>query len=313
MGVRSSDSFELKNKLFFLLMGLAAIVLPVVLALMFLSLVKESSLAIHKFGFWRFVTSVTWNPVKGVFGGASSIYGTLVTTFLALLFAAPVSIRIAVFVTQICPKRLRSFFGGAIGLLASIPSIIYGMWGLFVLAPIMANGIEPFLKETIGQLPVLDILFRGTPIGIDLLTASLILSIMIIPFITSVVRDSFELVPDKLIESAYGMGATRWEVIRDIIIPYSKKGIYGGIILGLGRAIGETMAVAFVLGNRHVISLSLLGASSTIPVTLANEFTEADSKIYLSSLFYLALILFVASFIILSIAKYMVLRSNRDG
>ncbi len=294
-------------------MGFFAFLLPVVLLLMFLSLTKESMCAIHRFGFFRFVTTVTWDPVKGIFGGAAPIYGSLVTTVLALLFAAPVSVRIAIFITQVCPKAWKGFFGGAIELLASIPSIIYGMWGLFVLAPIMANYIEPFLKSTVGKLPVISVLFRGTPIGIDMLTASVILSIMVIPFITSVVRDSFELVPRRLIESAYGMGATKWEVIRDIIIPYSRKGIYGGIILGLGRAIGETMAVAFVLGNRHEISLSLLSASSTIPVTLANEFTEADSKIYLSSLFYLALILFVTSFIVLSLAKYLVLRSGKNG
>ncbi len=303
--------FKLRNNLFFYVSLLCAYFVPLIIITMFVVLLKESYPAIEKFGLFHFIVSSTWDPVKGIFGGAAPIYGTVVTTGLSLLIAAPLSIGIAIFITQISPARLKGIFGAAIELLASIPSIIYGMWGLFVLAPIMANHVEPFLKETLGRLPVLEYLFRGTPIGIDLLTASIILSIMIIPFITSVARDSFELVPATLIESAYGMGATKWEVIKDIILPYSKNGLFGGLILGLGRAIGETMAVAFVLGNKHQIVLSLLGASSTIPVTLANEFTEADTKIYLSSLFLLALILFVSSFIVLSLAKYLVIKDRK--
>ncbi len=305
-------SFEVKNRFFYYLMALSAYIIPILILAMLISLSSESSDAIKKFGLIRFFTTTTWDPVKQIFGGASAIYGTFVTTALSLLFAAPVSVGIAIFITQICPKKLKGVFSGAIELLASIPSIIYGMWGLFVLTPIMSGYIEPFLKETLGQIPLISFLFKGTPMGIDLLTASLILSIMIIPFITSVARDSFELVPHSIIESAYGIGATKWEVIKDIVLPYSRTGVYGGIILGLGRAIGETMAVAFVLGNNHSIILSLFGASSTIPVTLANEFTEADSQLYLSSLFYLALILFVSSFIILSISKFMLLRLNKN-
>ncbi len=309
----AQGSFELKNRIVFYVMMLSAYFVPLLIVAILISLSRESADAINKFGFFKFITTSTWNPVKQIFGGAAPIYGTVVTTTLALLFSGLISVGIAVFITQICPKKIKGLISGAIELLASIPSIIYGMWGLFILAPIMSNYIEPFLKNTIGKLPLISFLFRGTPIGIDILSASLILSIMIIPFITSVARDSFELVPKNIIESAYGMGATKWEVIKDVVLPYSKIGVYGGMILGLGRAIGETMAVAFVLGNKHEIVLSLLGASSTIPVTLANEFTEADSKLYLSSLFYLALILFVSSFIVLAIAKYMLLRTKKSG
>ncbi len=306
-----NNSFELKNKTTLYLTAASAYIIPLILILMLAVLIYESIPALKKFGLIGFMISTTWNPVKNVFGGASAVYGTVVVTSLALIFAAPTAVGIAVFITQICPKQLKSSFSTAIELLASIPSIIYGMWGLFVLAPIMSSHIEPFLQKTLGKLPFVGLVFKGTPIGIDLLTASTILSIMTIPFIASVARDSFELTPKNLIESAYGIGATKWEVIKDIVLPYSKIGVYGGIILGLGRAVGETMAVAFVLGNNHKIVLSLFGTSSTIPTTLANEFTEADSDIYISSLFYLALILFVSSFILLSTAKYFSSRSKK--
>jgi phosphate transport system permease protein len=309
--LKKQKVFETKNKIFFYLTASAAYFIPILIFAILISLSLESSDAIKKFGLIKFITTSNWNPVKDVFGGAASIYGTLVTTALSLLIAAPIAIGIAIFITQICPKKLKGAFAQAIELLASIPSIIYGMWGLFTLSPIMADYIEPFLKQYLGGVPLLGIIFSGTPIGIDLLTASFILSIMIIPFITSVARDSFELVPKKLEEAAYGIGATKWEVIKDVILPYSKAGLFGGIVLGLGRAIGETMAVAFVLGNKHEIVLSLFGASSTIPVTLANEFTEADSNLYLSSLFYLALILFISSFAILALAKILVLRNTK--
>jgi len=306
------NSFKIKNGIFFYVTLACAFFIPTILFIMLISLFKESLLAIKVFGLFKFITTSTWNPIKEIFGAASMIFGTLTTTILALIFAIPTSLGIAIFITQICPKTLKDYLSLAIELLASIPSIIYGMWGLFILTPIMANTIEPFLKNTLGTIPYVDILFKGTPLGIDLLTASLILSIMTIPFITSVVRDSFELVPVNIKESAYGMGSTGWEVVKNVILPYSKIGIYGGIILGFGRAIGETMAVAFVLGNRHEISLSLLSASSTIPVTLANEFTEADSQLYLSSLFYLALLLFISSFIILFFAKFILTRINQE-
>ncbi len=274
-------------------------------------LVKESWLAIGKFGLVNFLTSTTWNPVTGIFGAATTIYGTFITTALALLFAIPTAIGIAIFITEIAPNFLKGPIGIAIELLAAIPSIIYGMWGLFTLAPIMSTYVEPALQSTIGKLPYIGILFKGTPLGIDLLTASVILGIMIIPFTASIARDAFNLTPAVVKESAYAIGATKWEVVKNVVLPYSKLGVFGGAALSLGRALGETMAVAFVLGNNHKIATSLLDAASTITVSLANEFTEADSDIYLSSLYYLALVLFVMSFIILAIAKFFLLKAER--
>jgi phosphate transport system permease protein len=274
-------------------------------------LLKESSLAIGKFGLIDFLTSTAWNPVTGMFGAATTVYGTFLTTALALLFAIPTAIGIAIFVTEIAPNFLKGPIGVAIELLAAIPSIIYGMWGLFTLAPIMSKYIEPALQSTIGKMPIVGLLFKGTPMGIDLLTASVILAIMIIPFTASIARDAFNLTPSVVKESAYAIGATKWEVVKNVVLPYSKLGVFGGVALSLGRALGETMAVAFVLGNNHKIATSLLDAASTITVSLANEFTEADSAIYLSSLYYLALVLFVMSFIILAVAKFFLLKAER--
>lgn len=274
-------------------------------------LMTESSLAIKQFGIIRFLTSSEWNPVTEDFGALTNIYGTAITTVISLVIAMPVAIGIAIFVTEIAPNFLKGPIGIAIELLAAIPSIIYGMWGLFTLSPLMATYVEPFLKKTIGALPLLSILFQGTPMGIDILTASVILSIMIIPFTASISRDSFNLTPAVVKESAYALGTTKWEVVRDIVLPYSKLGVFGGAVLSLGRALGETMAVAFVLGNNHRITTSLLDAAATITVTLANEFAEADKDIYLSSLFYLALVLFVMSFITLAIAKYFLIKAER--
>ncbi len=272
---------------------------------------KESSLSISKFGLMDFLTSTAWNPVTGVFGAATTIFGTFVTTALALLFAIPTAIGIAIFVTEIAPNFLKGPIGVAIELLAAIPSIIYGMWGLFTVAPIMSKYIEPALQATIGKLPLFSTLFAGTPLGIDLLTASIILGIMIIPFTASIARDAFNLTPSVVKESAYAVGATQWEVVKNVVLPYSKLGVFGGVALSLGRALGETMAVAFVLGNNHRITTSLLDAASTITVSLANEFTEADSDLYLSSLYYLALVLFVMSFVILAISKFFLLKAER--
>ena len=274
-------------------------------------LVKESSLAIGKFGFLDFLTATTWNPVTGVFGAATTIYGTFVTTALALLLAIPTAIGIAIFVTEIAPNFMKGPIGIAIELLAAIPSIIYGMWGLFTLAPIMSKYIEPALQSTLGKMPAIGILFKGTPMGIDLLTASVILAIMIVPFTASIARDAFNLTPAVVKESAYAIGATQWEVVKNVVLPYSKLGVFGGAALSLGRALGETMALAFVLGNNHKIATSLFDAASTITVSLANEFTEADSALYLSSLYYLALVLFVMSFIILAISKFFLLKAER--
>lgn len=253
-----------------------------------LVLLGESSLAIGKFGVINFLTSTAWDPVKGIFGAATTIYGTFVVTALAMIFAIPTAIGIAIFVTEIAPNCIKGPIGAAIELLAAIPSIIYGMWGLFTLAPIMSKYIEPTLQSTFGKLPFVGVLFSGTPMGIDLLTASVILSIMIIPFTASIARDAFNLTPPVVKESAYAIGATKWEVIKNVVLPYSKIGVFGGVSLSLGRALGETMAVAFVLGNNHKIAKSLFDSASTITVSLANEFTEADSDLYLSSLYYLA-------------------------
>ena len=293
------------------LTGLASFTVILLILGVLATLLWESWPAVRQFGFFQFLFTVEWNPVKQVFGAASAVYGTMVTTFLALLIAIPTAVGIAIFVTEIAPNVLKGPIGAAIELLAAIPSIIYGMWGLFTLAPLMAKHIEPFLKNTLGPLPVFNVLFHGTPMGIDLLTASVILAIMIIPFTASISRDAFNLTPSVVKESAYAMGATQWEVVKDVVLPYSKLGVFGGVALSLGRALGETMAVAFVLGNSHKIATSLFDAASTITVTLANEFAEADSDIYLSSLYYLALVLFGLSFITLAVAKIFLLRAER--
>ena len=305
------EKFYARDNLFKFLSLASALVIVVICVAMFIVLFVFSYPAIKQFGVIHFVFSDVWNPVKRVFGGAGAIYGTIVTTLLSLIFAVPTSLGIAIFITQICPQTFKKYFSNAIELLASIPSIIYGMWGLFTLAPIMRNYIEPFLQKIFLPIPVVKYLFQGTPLGIDLLTSGLILSIMIIPFISSIARDAFELVPKELKESAYAMGATKWEMIRDVMFPYSKIGVLSGIIIATGRALGETMAVAFVLGNDHNIHLSLLKSSTTISVTLANEFTEADFRLYLSSLFYLAFILFVMSFTALGFAKFLLNRIKR--
>ena len=296
---------------FSLVTALASFTILLVIAGILAVLVHESWPAIQKFGVVRFLTSTEWDPVKQSFGAATTIFGTFVTTFIALLIAIPTAVGIAIFVTEISPNFLKGPIGVAIELLAAIPSIIYGMWGLFALAPIMSEHIEPALQSTVGKLPVVGVLFQGTPMGIDLLTASVILSIMIIPFTASISRDSFRLTPPVVKESAYAIGATRWEVVKNVVLPYSKLGVFGGVVLSLGRALGETMAVAFVLGNNHQITSSLFDAAATITVTLANEFTEADTNIYLSSLFYLALVLFVLSFVILAVAKIFLLRAEK--
>ena len=291
--------------------AIASISVIIFVAGIFYVLITRSSLSIERFGIIKFLVSTDWDPVRESFGAATAIFGTIVTTTLSLIIAIPVAIGIAIFVTEVSPNFLKGPIGMAIELLAAIPSIIYGMWGLFTISPIMGNYIEPALQNSIGKLPLVGILFQGTPMGIDLLTASIILSIMIIPFTASISRDSFNLTPPVVKESAYALGATKWEVVKDVVIPYSKIGVFGGIILSLGRALGETMAVAFVLGNNHRITTSLYDAAATITVTLANEFTEADTDIYLSSLFNLALVLFVLSFITLAAAKLILLKSEK--
>ena len=267
----------------------------------------ESLPAIRKFGLIDFITGTTWDPVAEVFGALPALFGTLLVTFLASIIALPVSVGIAMFISELSPAKLKPVFSTAVELLGAIPSIIYGMWGLFVIAPLMADYVEPFLQETLGRLPLIGRLFEGAPTGVDALTSSFVLSIMIIPFMSAIVKDSFEMTPPLLKEAGYGLGATKWEVVKNVVIPYSLPGIVGGMVLSVGRALGETMAVAFLTGNVHQIPLGFLEPLTTITVAIANEFTEADTDIYLSSLYYLALILFVLSFGLLTLAKFLIL------
>lgn len=284
----------------------AALVLAI-LGGVILALIIGSSLAFQTFGL-DFFTSQTWNPVTEKFGAMAPIYGTLVTSIIAMIVAVPVGLGIAIFLTELCPPSLRRPIGVAIELLAGIPSIIYGIWGLFVLAPLLQTTVQPFLISTFGHVPFLSDVFAGPPYGIGVLTAGFILAIMVLPFITSISRDVFETVPSVLKEAAYGIGCTRWEVVRRVVIPYTRVGILGGVMLGLGRALGETMAVTFVIGNAHKISSSVLAPGTTISASIANEFTEAVGDLYTSSLIALGLILFIITFIVLAIARLLLMR-----
>ncbi len=288
----------------------AAILVLLMLSGVMIALVDGAMPAIKQFGF-GFITTEKWNPVTEIFGAKAPIYGTLVTSFIAMLIAVPVGIGIAVFITELCPRWLKQPISTAIELLAGIPSIIYGIWGLFVLAPLLQAHIQPALISMFEGVPVLEGMFSGPPYGIGVLTAGLILSIMVLPFITSITRDVFETVPPMLKESAYGLGCTTWEVVRRIVLPYTRTGVIGGIMLGLGRALGETMAVTFVIGNAHKIGSSLLAPGTTISASIANEFTEADGTLYTSSLIELGLILFVITFIVLAAARLMLLRLDQ--
>ncbi|MFL6672972.1 MAG: phosphate ABC transporter permease subunit PstC [Massilia sp.] len=289
---------------------LFAVSVLVVLVGIIVSLAIGAAPAFRAFGA-GFITTAEWDPINDKFGALIAIWGTLATSLIALLVAFPISFGIALFLTEICPVWLRRPLGTAVELLAGIPSIIYGMWGLFVFAPLFADHVQPLLKETLGQLPFIGPLFQGPTMGIGILTAGLILAVMIIPFISSVMRDVFEIVPAVLKESAYGLGCTRWEVVRKVVLPYTRNGVVGGVMLGLGRALGETMAVTFVIGNANELSWSLLGPGNSISSTLANEFAEASSQLHVSSLFALALILFAITFIVLSAAKLMLLGMSR--
>jgi phosphate transport system permease protein len=266
--------------------------------------------ALDRFGAGFFFTNV-WNPVKGLFGGLAPIYGTLVTSAIALLIGVPVSFGIALFLTEMCPVVLRRPLGTAIELLAAIPSIIYGIWGLFVFAPLFGDYVQPLLADTMGRLPVIGALFQGAPNGIGILTAGFILSVMIIPFIASVMRDVFEVVPPVLKESAYGLGATTWEVVWNVVLPYTKIGVIGGIMLGLGRALGETMAVTFVIGNAYRISAALFEPGNSIASALANEFNEAADPVHRASLIALGLVLFVLTFIVLACSRLLIAQLAR--
>jgi phosphate transport system permease protein len=285
----------------------AAIIVLMLLAGVIVALFDGALPALRQFGV-GFIVNEVWNPVTEQFGALAPIYGTLITSLIAMLIAVPVSLGIAIFLTEFCPIRLRRPIGIAIELLAGIPSIIYGIWGLFALAPFLQKNVQPPIIDALEGVPVLEYLFAGPPYGIGVLTAGLILSIMILPFIAAVTRDVFEAVPAVLKEAAYGIGCTTWEVIRNVVIPYTRIGIFGGVMLGLGRALGETMAVTFVIGNAHRITASLFAPGTTISAAIANEFTEAVGDLYTSSLIALGLILFVITFLVLAAARLMLAR-----
>jgi phosphate transport system permease protein len=304
------DRLRLGDAAFRQLTRAAACGVLLLLGAVIVSLISGSIPALKTFGL-GFLVSERWNPVTEIFGALPAIYGTLITSLIAMLIAVPIGLMIAFFLTELCPQWLRRPIGIAIELLAGIPSIIYGIWGLFVFAPFLQQTLQPFLIGTLGNVPLIGPLFGGPPYGIGMLTAGLILAIMVLPFVTSISRDVFEAVPAVLKEAAYGLGCTTWEVMRNVVLPYARVGVIGGIMLGLGRALGETMAVTFVIGNAHRISASLLAPATTISATIANEFTEAVGDLYTSALIALGLILFVITFIVLAIARYMLLRIER--
>ena len=295
--------------------ALTAVMAVAVLALLggvILSIAGGAWPALKTFGF-GFLFSEVWNPVTEKFGALAPIYGTLLTSVIAMLVGVPLAFGIAVFLTEKCPMALRRPLGTAIELLAGIPSIIYGIWGLFVLAPFLQQHVQPILIATLGKLPGIGFLFAGPPFGIGVLTAGIILGIMVLPFVTAITRDVFETVPPMLRESAYGIGCTTWEVVWNVVLPYTRLGVMGGVMLGLGRALGETMAVTFVIGNAHRIPTSLLAPGTTISAAIANEFTEATSDLHLSALVALGLVLFLITFIVLAFAKIMLIRMSAQG
>jgi phosphate transport system permease protein len=289
----------------------AALFVLILLFGVIVSLFIGSLPAFRAFGL-GFLTTESWNPVTDKFGALAPIYGTVVTSLIAMLIGVPVSFGIAIFLTELCPYRLRRPIGIAIELLAGIPSIIYGIWGLFVFAPFLQATLQPFLINTFASIPILNSLFAGPPYGIGVLTAGLILAIMVLPFITAITRDVFLTVPAVLKEAAYGVGCTTWEVVRRVVLPYARVGVIGGVMLGLGRALGETMAVTFVIGNAHRISASILAPGTTISAAIANEFTEAVGDIYTSSLVAIGLILFVITFVVLAAARLMLMRIEKS-
>ena len=307
---KTLDRLRLGDTVFRHLTRIAAIGVLLLLSGVIISLIDGSIPALKTFGF-GFLISSSWNPVTDNYGALPAIYGTILTSFIAMLIAVPVGLMIAFFLTELCPQWARRPIGIAIELLAGIPSIIYGIWGLFMFAPFLQETLQPFLIHTLGNVPGIGSLFAGPPYGIGMLTAGLILAIMVLPFVTSISRDVFEAVPPVLKEAAYGLGCTTWEVMRNVVLPYARVGVIGGVMLGLGRALGETMAVTFVIGNAHRISASLLAPGTTISATIANEFTEAVGDLYTSALISLGLILFVITFIVLAIARYMLMRIER--
>lgn len=294
------------DKTFRWLSFFCSLVVPLVMLAIGLELLWTSWPAVRQFG-WRFFFSADWNPVLQEFGAASSIFGTLVSTLIAMFIAVPLSLAISLFLVELAPPKVSRIVGTLIELLAAVPSIIFGMWGLFVFAPFMAHYVQPLLGKTLGFLP----LFQGPPMGIGMLTAGIILAFMVLPFISAITRDVFQLVPPVVKESAFGMGATTWEVTYKVTIPYGLVGIIGAVFLGLGRALGETMAATFVIGNAHRLSLSLFAPGNTIASTLANEFSEATEPLYVSSLVALGLVLYLITYLVQVVSQMMLRRMYR--
>ncbi|HNC22335.1 MAG TPA: phosphate ABC transporter permease subunit PstC [Accumulibacter sp.] len=304
---RQIRKFKLQDSLFHQLTLLFALLVLAALTGILIALGVEALPAFREFGA-AFLWTNVWNVPEAQFGALSAIYGTVVTSAIALLIAVPVSFGIALFLTETCPAWLRRPLGTAIELLAGVPSIIYGIWGLFVFAPLFAREVQPLLQTLFGDLPVIGGWFAGPPIGVGIFAAGIVLSLMVIPFIASVMRDVFETVPAQLKESAYGLGCTTWEVVTGVVLPYTRVGVIGGIMLGLGRALGETMAVTFVIGNANRIVGSLFAPGTSIASTLANEFGEADPGLHISALFALGLVLFVITFVVLAISRWLIRR-----
>ena len=300
---KQARSGPMADRIFGWLAKSAALFTLALLVAILVSLTISAWPAIAKYGL-SFLTSTTWDPVKNEYGGLVMIYGTLMTSFIALLIAVPVSFGIALFLTELSPAWLKRPLGTAIELLAAVPSIVYGMWGLLVFSPVLSTYVQQPLQSLFGGVPFIGSLFSGPPVGIGILSAGIILAIMIIPFIAAVMRDVFEVTPPLLKESAYGLGATTWEVVSKVVLPYTKAGVVGGIMLGLGRAIGETMAVTFVIGNFNQLdSLSLFQAANSITSALANEFAEAGEGLHQAALMYLGLVLFFITFVVLTLSK----------
>ncbi|PZQ19458.1 MAG: phosphate ABC transporter permease subunit PstC [Rhodanobacter denitrificans] len=303
---------ERQDRGFSIALGLTAILVLIALAGAALSMLWGGREVLASEG-WRFFFSTEWNPVENRYGALVPIYGTLVTAIVAMVIAVPISFGIALYLTEVAPTWLRGPVGSAIELLAGVPSIIYGMWGLFVLVPVMTEYVTPWFNDHLGTLPVIGVLFRGPPLGIGMLTAGFVLAIMVIPFISSVMREVFLTVPTRLKESAYALGSTKWEVVWDIVLPYTRSAVIGGVFLGLGRALGETMAVAFVVGNTVRFSPSLLEPGTTIAALIANDFAEATDS-YRSALLLLGFVLFIVTFIVLAAARLMLAQlSRREG
>ena len=313
MDAASTRSFALQDAIFARSTQFFALLVLVTLLAIVGSLIYGAWPTITQVG-PKFLVDGAWDPVRSLFGGLAPLWGTIITATIAMVIAVPVSFGIAIFLTEMCPPVLKRPLGTAVELLAAIPSIIYGMWGLFIFAPLFGEYVQPALTATVGKLPVVGILFQGQPIGIGVLSAGIILSVMVIPFTASVMRDVFETTPAILKESAYGLGATTWEVMWNVVLPYTKTGVVGGVMLGLGRALGETMAVTFVIGNAYNISLKLFEPGNSIASSLANEFNEASDPLHLSALISLGLVLFLLTFCVLAASRWMLASlTKREG